>query len=89
MERNCGPSRDRLEGGPPQTGDPDVIGWSALVKPTLAGHFLPLLSERGKCVAVPASASGVVEASNEVNHKRKIIGTDNFLTQQIIAAHTS
>ena len=42
------------------TGDPDVIGWSAL-ETTLAGPFLPLLSERGKCVAVPASSSGDVE----------------------------
>ena len=42
------------------TGDPDVIGWSAL-ETTLAGPFLPLLSERGKCVAVPASSSSDVE----------------------------
>ena len=47
------------------TGDPDVIGWSAL-ETTLAGLFLPLLSERGKCVAVPASSSGDVETSMEV-----------------------
>ena len=47
------------------TGDPDVIGWSAL-ETTLAGPFLPLLSERGKCVAVPASSSGDVETSMEV-----------------------
>ena len=30
-------------------------------------------------VAVPASASGVVEASRRSNHKRKIIGTDSLL----------
>ena len=47
------------------TGDPDVIGWSAL-ETTLAGPFLPLLSERGKCVAVPASSSGDVDTSMEV-----------------------
>ena len=47
------------------TGDPEVIGWSAL-ETTLAGPFLPLLSERGKCVAVPASSSGDVETSMEV-----------------------
>ena len=35
-------------------------------------------------VAVPASASGVVEASRRNNHKRKIIGTDSILTQQIM-----
>ena len=38
-------------------------------------------------VAVPASASGVVEASRRNNHKRKIIGTDSLLSQQIVAAH--
>ena len=50
------------------TGDPDVIGWSAL-ETTLAGPFLPLLSERGKCVAVPASSSGDVENQHGSNHK--------------------
>ena len=38
-------------------------------------------------VAVPASASGVVEASRRNNHKRKIIGTNSVLSQQIIAAY--
>ena len=37
------------------------------------------------CVAVSTSASGVVEASRRNNHKRKIIGTDSVLSQQIIA----
>ena len=35
-------------------------------------------------VAVPASASDVVEADSETPTKRKIIGTDSFLSPQIL-----